>query len=71
VRQIRRCARRWQGRRGFFYSWSAEIRGLAERLVKAASGVGGEPATQHQIDRLREILLRVLRDLEQLGSGSR
>jgi DNA-binding PadR family transcriptional regulator len=67
VRQIWRRARRWEDWRGALDPDSAEIRGPAERLVKAAfRAVAGEQATQ-RIERVREILLRALRDLEELG----
>jgi DNA-binding PadR family transcriptional regulator len=67
VRQIWRRARRWEDWRGALDPDTAEIRGPAERLVKAAfRAVAGEQATQ-RIERVREILLRALRDLEGLG----
>jgi DNA-binding PadR family transcriptional regulator len=67
VRQIWRRARRWEDWRAALDPDSAEIRGPAERLVKAAfRAVAGEQATQ-RIERVREILLRALRDLEELG----
>jgi hypothetical protein len=71
VRQIWRRARRWEDWRGAFDPDSAEIRGPAERLVKAAfRAVAGEQATQ-RIERVREILIRALRDLEELGARVR
>ncbi len=67
VAQIWRRARRWEDWRGALDPDAAEIRGPAERLVKAAfRAVAGEQATQ-RIERVREILLRALRDLEGLG----
>jgi DNA-binding PadR family transcriptional regulator len=67
VEQIWRRARRWEDWRGALDPDAAEIRGPAERLVKAAfRAVAGEQATQ-RIERVREILLRALRDLEGLG----
>ena len=67
VRQIWRRARRWEDWRGAFDPDAAEIRGPAERLVKAAfRAVAGEQAAQ-RIERVREILLRALHDLEGLG----
>lgn len=70
VRQIWRRARRWEDWRGTLDPDAAEIRGPAERLVKAAfRAVAGEQAMQ-RIERVREILLRALRDLEELGGKS-
>ncbi len=67
VKQIWRRARRWEDWRGAMDPDTAEIRGPAERLVKAAfRAVAGEQAAQ-RIERVREILLRALRELEELG----
>jgi len=41
-----------------------------ERLVKAAfRAVAGERASRRQLDRVREILMRALRELEDLGGA--
>jgi len=67
VRRIWRRARRWEDWRGAMDPDAGEIRGPAERLVKAAfRAVAGEQAAQ-RIERVREILLRALRELEELG----
>jgi DNA-binding PadR family transcriptional regulator len=68
VRAIWRRARRWQDWRGAFDPDAAEIRSPAERLVKEAfRAVAGEFATHERLERVREILLRALRELEELG----
>ena len=65
VRRIWWRARRWAGWRNAFDPDAAEIRGPAERLVKAAfRAVAGETASQERIARVREILERALRDLD-------
>ena len=65
VRRIWWRARRWAGWRNAFDPDAAEIRGPAERLVKAAfRAVAGETASQERIARVREILERTLRDLD-------
>jgi DNA-binding PadR family transcriptional regulator len=67
VRRIWWRARRWAGWRNAFDPDAAEIRGPAERLVKAAfRAVAGETASQERIERVREILERALRDLDGL-----
>jgi DNA-binding PadR family transcriptional regulator len=67
VRAIWRRARRWQDWRSAFDPDAAEIRGPAERLVKEAfRAVAGEFATHERLERVREILLRTLRELEGL-----
>jgi DNA-binding PadR family transcriptional regulator len=67
VRTIWRRARRWQDWRSFFDPDAAEIRGPAERLVKEAFRAAvGEFATHERIERVREILLRALRELEEM-----
>ena len=67
VRRIWWRARRWAGWRNAFDPDAAEIRGPAERLVKAAfRAVAGETASQEQIDKVREILERAMRDLDGL-----
>jgi DNA-binding PadR family transcriptional regulator len=72
VDRIWRRARRWEDWRSAFDPEAAEIRGPAERLVKAAfRAVAGEMATNQRLDRVREILLRALRELEELGRPER
>jgi DNA-binding PadR family transcriptional regulator len=71
VRSIWRRARRWEDWRSFFDPDAAEIRGPAERLVKEAfRAVAGEFATHQRFERVRDILLRALRELEELGRGN-
>ncbi len=67
VRQIWRRARRWEDWRSAMDPDAAEIRGPAERLVKAAFRVVAGEQTTQRIERVREILLRALRELEDLG----
>jgi DNA-binding PadR family transcriptional regulator len=68
VDRIWRRARRWEDWRSAFDPDAAEIRGPAERLVKAAfRAVAGELATHQRLEKVREILLRTLRELETLG----
>jgi DNA-binding PadR family transcriptional regulator len=68
VRAIWRRAQRWQDWRSAFDPDAAEIRGPAERLVKEAfRAVAGQFATHQRLERVREILLRALRELEELG----
>jgi len=70
VRAIWRRAQRWQDWRSAFDPDAAEIRGPAERLVKEAfRAVAGEFATHERFERVREILLRALRELEELARG--
>src|SRR5712691_8792737 len=70
VREIWRRARRWEDWRSAFDPDASEIRGPAERLVKAAfRAVAGEFATHQRLERGREILLRALRELEGLSRG--
>ena len=60
----------WQDWRNAFDPDAAEIRGPAERLVKEAfRAVAGEFATHQRLERVREILLRALRELEGLSRG--
>ncbi len=67
VRRIWRRAERWNDWRGAFDPDAAEIRGPAERLVKAAfRAVAGESATRSRLETVREILDRALRDLDNL-----
>ena len=67
VREIWRRARRWNDWRTAFDPDAAEIRGPAERLVKQAfRAVAGGFATHERLERVREILLRALRELEEL-----
>jgi DNA-binding PadR family transcriptional regulator len=65
VRRIWWRARRWAGWRHANDPDAAEVRGPAERLVKAAfRAVAGETASQERIDKVREILERAMRDLD-------
>src|SRR5580658_263363 len=65
VRRIWWRARRWAGWRHANDPDAAEVRGPAERLVKAAfRAVAGESASQERIDKVREILERAMRDLD-------
>ena len=67
VRRIWRRAERWNDWRSAFDPDAAEIRGPAERLVKAAfRAAAGESAGHKRLDQVREILERALRDLEAL-----
>jgi DNA-binding PadR family transcriptional regulator len=71
VGAIWRRARRWQDWRSAFDPDAGEIRGPAERLVKEAfRAVAGEFATHQRLERVREILLRALREVEELSRGS-
>jgi DNA-binding PadR family transcriptional regulator len=71
VRAIWRRASRWQDWRSAFDPDTAEIRGPAERLVKEAfRAVAGGFATHQRLERVREILLRALREVEELSRGS-
>jgi DNA-binding PadR family transcriptional regulator len=67
VRDIWRRARRWEDWRHAFDPDAAEIRGPAERLVKAAfrAASGGN---YRRVERVREILLCALRELEKMDS---
>jgi len=68
VERIWRRARRWEDWRSAFNPDAAEIRGPAERLVKAAfRAVAGELATHQRLERVREILLRALHELDNLA----
>jgi DNA-binding PadR family transcriptional regulator len=70
VRSIWRRAQRWQDWRNAFDPDAAEIRGPAERLVKEAfRAVAGEFATHERLERVREILMRAFRELEELRRG--
>jgi DNA-binding PadR family transcriptional regulator len=67
VRRIWRRAERWNDWRSAFDPDAAEIRGPAERLVKAAfRAVAGEEASHRRLETVREILERALRELENL-----
>ena len=67
VRRIWHRARRWAGWRSAFDPDAAEIRGPAERLVKAAfRAVAGEMGSHERLDKVREILERAMRDLDGL-----
>jgi DNA-binding PadR family transcriptional regulator len=64
VRDIWRRARRWGDWRSAFDPEAAEIRGPAERLIKAAfKAVAGE-LSEERIGRVRSILERALHDLQ-------
>ena len=67
VQQIWRRARRWEDWRAAFDPDAAEIRGPVERLVKAAFRAAAGEQAAHRIERVREILLRTLRELEELA----
>ncbi|MFZ0888411.1 MAG: PadR family transcriptional regulator [Candidatus Binataceae bacterium] len=67
VRMIWRRAARWNDWRSAFDPNAAEIRGPAERLVKAAfRAVSEEFASGKQLEQVREILERALRELQNL-----
>jgi DNA-binding PadR family transcriptional regulator len=71
VRRIWWRAKRWAGWRNAFDPDAAEIRGPAERLVKAAfRAVAGETASQERIAKVREILERAMRDLDGMRDKS-
>lgn len=71
VERIWYRARRWGDWRSAFEPNAAEIYGPAERLVKAAfRAVAGERATHDRLERVREILLRTFRELEDLARGT-
>ena len=71
VRRIWWRAKRWAGWRNAFDPDAAEIRGPAERLVKAAfRAVAGDTATQERIAKVREILERAMRDLDGMRDKS-
>ena len=71
IRRIWWRAKRWAGWRNAFDPDAAEIRGPAERLVKAAfRAVAGETASQERIARVREILERAMRDLDGMRDKS-
>lgn len=71
IKRIWWRANRWAGWRNAFDPDSAEIRGPAERLVKAAfRAVAGESASQEKMDRVREILERAMRELDGLRGKS-
>jgi DNA-binding PadR family transcriptional regulator len=65
VRHIWRRARRWGDWRSAFDPEAAEIRGPAERLIKAAfKAVAGE-FSEERIGRVRSILERALHELQE------
>lgn len=71
VRRIWYRAQRWAGWRAAFDPDAIELRGPAERLVKAAfRAVAGESASRDRVDQVREILERALRELEALRGES-
>ncbi|MGH7948120.1 MAG: helix-turn-helix transcriptional regulator [Candidatus Binataceae bacterium] len=68
VRRIWHRARMWRDWRSAFDPDSAEIIRPAERVVKAAlRAMSGGDDSARRVDRVREILERALRDLEDLG----
>jgi DNA-binding PadR family transcriptional regulator len=68
VRRIWNRAQRWAGWRSTFDPDAAELRGPAERLVKAAfRSVAQESSSADRLARVRQILERALRDIEDLG----
>jgi DNA-binding PadR family transcriptional regulator len=68
VRHIWRRTRRWHDWRGMFDPDAAEIRGPAERLVKAAFRAVADGFDEARIARVRQILERALHDLtEEFG----
>ncbi len=68
VRRIWRRAEGWQEWGCAFDPYAAELRGPAERLVKAAfRAATGEMGTRERIERIRKILEQALRELERLG----
>jgi DNA-binding PadR family transcriptional regulator len=67
VREIWRRARRWEDWRHAFDPDAAEIRGPVERLVKAAFRAAAG-ASYRRVERVREILLRALHELEELDA---
>jgi DNA-binding PadR family transcriptional regulator len=66
VRHIWRRARRWDDWRAMFDPDAAEIRGPAERLVKAAFRAVAEGFDEARISRVREILERALQEISEL-----
>jgi DNA-binding PadR family transcriptional regulator len=70
VHRIWRRAERWQDWRCALDPDAAELRGPAERLVKAAFRAAvSETLGEHRLERVREILERALRELEALRNG--
>jgi hypothetical protein len=68
VRRIWRRARLWNEWRGAFDPGAQEIVRAAERVVKGAlRAVAAAAGSPIRADRVREILERALRDLEDLG----
>jgi DNA-binding PadR family transcriptional regulator len=69
VRRIWRRAKMWRDWRAAFDPDSAEIIRPAERVVKAAlHAMSGGEGSAGRVERVREILERALRDLENLGN---
>jgi len=67
VRRIWRRAENLNDWRSAFDPDSAEIRGPAERLIKAAfRAVSGDRGAQETLEKVRDILVRALRDIENL-----
>ena len=67
VRHIWRRTRRWDDWRSMFDPDAAEIRGQAERLVKAAFRAAAGGFDEARIARVREILERALQEISELG----
>jgi hypothetical protein len=67
VRHIWRRARRWDDWRAMFDTDAAEIRGPAERLVKAAFGAVAGGFDEARIAQVRGILERALHEISELG----
>ena len=67
VRHIWRRAGRWNDWSAMFDPDAAEIRGPAERLVKAAFRAVAEGYSEARIARVREILERALQEISEIG----
>jgi DNA-binding PadR family transcriptional regulator len=67
VRHIWRRARRWDDWRAMFDPDAAELRGPAERLVKAAFRAVAGGFDEARIARVREILENALHEISELG----
>lgn len=67
MRHIWRRARRWDDWRVMFDPDAAEIRGPAERLVKAAFRAVAGGFDEARVGRVRGILERALHEISELG----